>query len=45
MYETLSYETMNDMAFSIKDMKVFVTESDISNVANRVQVTQHEAMF
>ena len=45
VYETLSYETMNDMAFSIKDMKVFVTESDISDTVRRVSVTQNEATF
>lgn len=44
-YETLSYETMSEMNRNIRDSKVFVTESDISDTIRRVSVTQHEAMF
>lgn len=44
-YETLSYETMNGIENSIRNSKVYVLESDISNVANRVNVVEMESRF
>lgn len=44
-YETLSYETMSEMNRNIRDSKVYVTETDISDTIRRVSVTQNEAMF
>ena len=45
VYETLSYQQLGNIESVIRDSKVYVLESDISNVANRVQVTQQEATF
>ena len=45
VYETLSYQQLGNIESTIRDSKVYVLESDISNVANRVQVTQQEATF
>ena len=44
-YETLSYQSLNGIETSIRDSRVYVLESDISDTVRRVNVTQNEAMF
>lgn len=45
-YETLAYATsLNDINNNIRDSKVFVLESEISEVSNRVRVYENESRF
>lgn len=44
-YETLSYQQLGNIETSIRDSRVYVLESDISDTVRRVNVTQNEAMF
>lgn len=44
-YETLSYQSLNGIETSIRDSRVYVLESDISDTVRRVSLTQHEATF
>ena len=45
VYETLSYQQLGNIESTIRDSKVYVLESDISNVANRVNVVEMESRF
>lgn len=45
VYETLSYQQLGNIESVIRDSKVYVLESDISNVANRVNVVEMESRF
>lgn len=45
VYETMSYETMSDLSTSIRDMRVVVLESDISETSRRVSIAESEATF
>lgn len=45
VYETLSYQQLGNIESTIRDAKVYVLESDISNVANRVNVVEMESRF
>lgn len=44
-YETLSYQSLNGIETSIRDSRVYVLESDITNVRNRVEITEMESRF
>ena len=45
-YETLAYATsLNDINNNIRDSKVYVTETDITNVQNRVHCYENESRF
>lgn len=44
-YETLSYQQLGNIESVIRDSKVYVLESDISDTVRRVNVTQNEATF
>ena len=44
-YETLSYQSLNGIETSIRDSRVYVLESDITNVRNRVEIAEMESRF
>lgn len=44
-YETLAYSTLSNIEGNIRDSKVYVLESEIEAVHNRVNVAQHENIF
>ena len=44
-YETLAYSTLSNIEGNIRDSKVFVLESEIEAVHNRVNVAQTENIF
>ena len=44
-YDTLTYQNQNDILSAIKDSRVFVVESDIREVSNKVQVRETNATF
>lgn len=45
-YETLAYATsLNDIQSSIQNSKVFILESEISEVQNRVKIYENESRF
>ena len=44
-YETLSYQSLNGIETSIRDSRVYVLESDITNVRNRVEIAEIESRF
>lgn len=44
-YQTVAYETGSDLQDSIRDQRVYVTETDITDTVNRVSVIESEASF
>lgn len=44
-YETLAYQTLSDINGNIKDSRVIILESDISDVQRRVQTAESENIF
>jgi hypothetical protein len=44
-YETLSYQQLGNIESVIRDSKVYVLESDITNVRNRVEIAEMESRF
>lgn len=44
-YETLSYQQLGNIETSIRDSRVYVLESDITNVRNRVEIAEMESRF
>jgi hypothetical protein len=44
-YDTLAYQQGNDILGSIQDTRVYVVESDIQEVSNRVQVIETNSTF
>lgn len=44
-YETLSYQQLGNIESVIRDSKVYVLESDITDVRNRVEIAEMESRF
>lgn len=44
-YETMSYETMSNLTTNIRDMRVVVLESDITETSRRVSIAESESAF